>query len=104
MKLTIHDIGYMLVGIAKPLKDNHTIFCTSLWNWKGGYWLYLYVAPMGRKEENLTTYFTNVYCNYTLTAITNGEVVRSRCKVCKLEEDLKAFLGEVLSLKERYID
>ena len=45
MKLTIHDIADMLVGIAKPWGKNLKIFTQSYWGKNSEYWLHVYVSP-----------------------------------------------------------
>ena len=102
MKLTLHNIGHMLAGIAKPWKENHRIFINSYWGWESGYLFSLYVKPLWSKEENLTTYYNKVYCSYTLTTL-NGSPVKEYYKTFNSKEDFESFIEEVRSLKERYI-
>ena len=102
MKLTIHDISYMLADIAKPYKANYKIFFSSYWVWEGGYCLSLYIVPMDKTKENRTTYFSKIYCNYTLTELNVGPIKEYHEAISSIE-DFASFIEEVLSLKKHYI-
>lgn len=103
MKLTIHDIGYMLVGIAKPWEKNHKIFSQSYWGKHLEYWLHIYVSPDKEVIENNTTYYTKLYCKYTLTKLgSTSKPIRERTMTITSKEDFETFIMEVRSIKELY--
>ena len=102
MKLTIHDIGYMLVGIAKPWEKNHKVFSQSYWGKDLKYWLHIYVSPDKEVIENNTTYYTALYCKYTLTKLITNKPTRERKMTITSKEDFETFIMEVRSIKELY--
>ena len=103
MKLTIHDIGYMLVGIAKPWEDNYRIFAGWHWNKNLEYWLHVYVSPERILYENKTTYYTKLYCKYTLFKLDNiGNPIKEVRKTITSKEEFKSLIMEVRSIKELY--
>ena len=102
MKLTIKDIGYMLVGIAKPWEKNPKIFSQSYWGKNLEYWLHVYVSPDKEVIEN-NTYYTKLYCKYTLTklGLTNKHI-RERKMTITSKEEFESFIMEVRSIKKLY--
>lgn len=103
MKLTIHDIGYMLVGIAKPCKNDHETFALGHWSKNLEYWLHVYVSPERRLNENNTTYYTKLYCQYTLSKLDDiGNPIKEVRKTITSKEDFETFIMEVRSIKELY--
>lgn len=75
MKLAVHDICNMLVGIAKPWEDTEVF---AQWEDRGAfaqshfgtdYWLHVYVSPDRVLNENNTTYYIKLYCEYTLSKL-----------------------------------
>ena len=103
MKLTIKDIGYMLVGIAKPWEKNPKIFSQSYWGKNLEYWLHIYVSPDKEIIENNTTHYTKLYCKYTLTKLgLTNKPTRERKMTITSKEDFETFLMEVRSIKELY--
>lgn len=103
MKLTVHDIGYMLVGIAKPYEKAHEIFTQSHWGNGLEYWLHVYVCPDRQIVENNTTYYTKLYCEYTLTKLgLIGKPVRERRMTITSKKDFETFIEEIKALKEKY--
>ena len=103
MKLTIHDIGYMLVGIAKLWEKNTKIFSQSYWGKDLEYWLHIYVSPDKEVIENNTTYYTKLYCQYTLTKLgLTSKPIRERKMTITSKEDFETFIMEVRSIKEEY--
>ena len=110
MKLTVHDIGYMLVGIAKPWKDTEVF---SHWEDRGAfaqshfgrdYWLHVYVSPDRVLNENNTTYYIKLYCQYTLSKLNIvGMPIKEKRIQITSKEDFESFIKEVRSIKERYI-
>ena len=61
MKLTIKDIDYMLVGIAKPWEKNPKIFSQSYWGKNLEYWLHVYVSPDKEVINNEEDYFSRLF-------------------------------------------
>lgn len=103
MKLTINDIGYMLVGIAKPCKNDHRIFAGGHWGKNLEYWLHVYVSPERILYENNTTYYTKLYCQYTLSKLDNmGNPIKEVRKTITSKEEFESFIMEVRSIKELY--
>ena len=102
MKLTIADIGYMLVGIAKPWEKNPKIFSQSYWGKNLEYWLHVYVSPDKEVIEN-NTYYTKLYCKYTLTklGLTNKHAREKKMTITSKEE-FESFIMEVRSIKKLY--
>lgn len=102
MKLTIKDIGYMLVGIAKPWEKNPKIFSQSYWGKNLEYWLHVYVSPDKEVIEN-NTYYTKLYCKYTLTklGLTNKPIKEKKITITSKEE-FESFIMEVRSIKKLY--
>ena len=102
MKLTIKDIGYMLVGIAKPWEKNPKIFSQSYWGKNLEYWLHVYVSPDKEVIEN-STYYTKLYCKYTLTklGLTNKHAREKKMTITSKEE-FESFIMEVRSIKKLY--
>ena len=102
MKLTIKDIGYMLVGIAKPWEKNPKIFSQSYWGKKLEYWLHVYVSPDKEVIEN-NTYYTKLYCKYTLTKLgLTNKPIRERKMTITSKEEFESFIMEVRSIKKLY--
>ena len=102
MKLTIKDIGYMLVGIAKPWEKNPKIFSQSYWGKNLEYWLHVYVSPDKEVIEN-NTYYTKLYCKYTLTKLgLTNKPIRERKMTITSKEEFESFIMEVRSIKELY--
>ena len=102
MKLTIKDIGYMLVGIAKPWEKNPKIFSQSYWGKNLEYWLHVYVSPDKEVIEN-NTYYTKLYCKYTLTKLgLTNKPIRERKMIITSKEDFESFIMEVRSIKKLY--
>ena len=103
MKLTIKDIGYMLVGIAKPWGKNLKIFTQSYWGKNSEYWLHVYVSPDKEIIENNTTYYTKLYCKYTLTKLgLTNKPIREKKMIITSKEDFETFIMEVRSIKKLY--
>lgn len=103
MKLTINNINYMLVGIAKPWEKNPKIFSESYWGKNLEYWLHVYVSPDKEVIENNTTYYTKLYCKYTLTKLSlTSKPMRERKMIITSKEDFESFIMEVRSIKELY--
>lgn len=103
MKMTIIDIGYMLAGIAKPWEANPKVFSQSYWGKDLEYWLHVCVFPDNTVTENNTTYYTKLYCEYTLTKIgLTGKPVKERKMTITSKEDFESFIMEVRSIKEWY--
>lgn len=103
MKLTIHDIGYMLVGIAKPLEKNPKVFSQSYWGKDLVSWLHVCVFPNNALTENNTTYYTKLHCEYTLKKIgLMGKPIKERKMTITSKEDFESFIMEVRSIKEKY--
>lgn len=103
MKLTIQDIGYMLVGIAKPWEKNPKIFSQSYCGKNLEYWLHIYVSPDKEIIENNTTYYTALYCKYTLTKLSlTNKPIKERKMIITSKEDFESFIMEVRSIKELY--
>ena len=103
MKLTIKDIGYMLVGIAKPWEKNPKIFSQSYWGKNLEYWLHVYVSPDKEIIENNTTYYTKVYCKYTLTKLgLTNKPIKEKKMIITSKEDFESFIMEVHSIKKLY--
>ena len=103
MKLTIHDIADMLVGIAKPWGKNLKIFSQSYWGKNLEYWLHVYVSPDKEIIENNTTYYTKVYCKYTLTKLgLTNKPIRERKITITSKEEFESFIMEVRSIKKLY--
>ena len=102
MKLTIKDIGYMLVGIAKPWEKNPKIFSQSYCGKNLEYWLHVYVSPDKEVIEN-NTYYTKLYCKYTLTklGLTNKHAREKKMTITSKEE-FESFIMEVRSIKKLY--
>ena len=101
MKMTIIDIGYMLAGIAKPYEKDYEIFSQSYFGRE--YWLHIYVNPDGKLIENNTTYYTELYCQYTLYKLGLADKpVKERKMTITSKEDFESFIMEVRSIKERY--
>ena len=101
MKLTIKDTDYMLVGIAKPWEKNPKIFSQSYWGKNLEYWLHVYVSP--DKIENNTTYYTKLYCKYTLTKLgLTNKPIRERKMTITSKEEFESFIMEVRSIKKLY--
>ena len=102
MKLTIADIGYMLVGIAKPWEKNPKIFSQSYWGKNLEYWLHVYVSPDKEVIEN-NTYYTKLYCKYTLTKLgLTNKPIRERKITITSKEEFESFIMEVRSIKKLY--
>ena len=102
MKLTIADIGYMLVGIAKPWEKNPKIFSQSYWGKNLEYWLHVYVSPDKEVIEN-NTYYTKLYCKYTLTKLgLTNKPIRERKMTITSKEEFESFIMEVRSIKKLY--
>ena len=105
MKLTVHDISYMLVGIAKPCENNHKIFA---WSHRGKnlkYWLHVDVSPERLLIENNTTYYTKLYCQYTLSKLDDmGRPIKEVRKTFASKEEFEFFIMEVHSIKELYFN
>lgn len=103
MKLTIKDTDYMLVGIAKPWEKNPKIFSQSYWGKNLEYWLHVYVSPDKEIIENNTTYYTKLYCKYTLTKLgLTNKPIRERKITITSKEEFESFIMEVRSIKELY--
>lgn len=103
MKLTIHDIGYMLVGIAKPWEKNPKIFSQSYWGKNLEYWLHVYFSPDKEIIENNTTYYTKLYCKYTLTKLgLTNKPIKEKKMIITSKEDFESFIMEVHSIKKLY--
>ena len=103
MKLTIADIGYMIVGIAKPWEKNPKIFSQSYWGKNLEYWLHVYVSPDKEIIENNTNYYTKLYCKYTLTKLgLTNKPIRERKMTITSKEEFESFIMEVRSIKELY--
>ena len=103
MKLTIHDIADMLVGIAKPWEKNPKIFSQSYWGKNLEYWLHVYVSPDKEIIENNTTYYTKLYCKYTLTKLgLTNKPIREKKMIITSKEDFETFIMEVRSIKKLY--
>lgn len=104
MKLTVHDIGYMLVGIAKPWKDTGA-FAQSYWSNGLKYWLHIYISPDRLLHENNTTYYTKLYCQYTLSKLSDmGSPIKEKRIQITSKEDFESFIMEVRSIKELYFN
>ena len=102
MKLTIQDIGYMLVGIAKPWEKNPKIFSQSYWGKNLEYWLHVYVSPDKEVIEN-NTYYTKLYCKYTLTKLgLTNKPIREKKMTITSKEEFESFIMEVRSIKKLY--
>ena len=102
MKLTIADIGYMLVGIAKPWEKNPKIFSQSYWGKNLEYWLHVYVSPDKEIIEN-NTYYTKLYCKYTLTKLgLTNKPIREKKMTITSKEEFESFIMEVRSIKRLY--
>ena len=102
MKLTIKDIGYMLVGIAKPWEKNPKIFSQSYWGKNLEYWLHVYVSPDKEIIEN-NTYYTKLYCKYTLTKLgLTNKPIREKKMTITSKEEFESFIMEVRSIKKLY--
>ena len=102
MKLTIKDIGYMLVGIAKPWEKNPKIFSQSYWGKNLEYWLHVYVSPDKEVIDN-NTYYTKLYCKYTLTKLgLTNKPIREKKMIITSKEDFETFIMEVRSIKKLY--
>ena len=102
MKLTIKDIDYMLVGIAKPWEKNPKIFSQSYWGKNLEYWLHVYVSPDKEVIEN-NTYYTKLYCKYTLTKLgLTNKPIREKKMIITSKEDFETFIMEVRSIKKLY--
>lgn len=102
MKLTIADIGYMLVGIAKPWEKNPKIFSQSYWGKNLEYWLHVYVSPDKEIIEN-NTYYTKLYCKYTLTKLgLTNKPIREKKMTITSKEEFESFIMEVRSIKKLY--
>ena len=100
MKLTIADIGYMLVGIAKPWEKNPKIFSQSYWGKNLEYWLHVYVSPDKEIIEN-NTYYTKLYCKYTLTKLgLTNKPIREKKMTITSKEEFESFIMEVRSIKK----
>ena len=103
MKLTIKDTDYMLVGIAKPWEKNPKIFSQSYWGKNLEYWLHVYVSPDKEIIENNTTYYTKLYCKYTLTKLSlTNKPIRERKITITSKEEFESFIIEVRSIKKLY--
>ena len=103
MKLTIKDTDYMLVGIAKPWEKNPKIFSQSYWGKNLEYWLHVYVSPDKEIIENNTTYYTKLYCKYTLTKLgLTNKPIRERKITITSKEEFESFIMEVRSIKKLY--
>lgn len=103
MKLTIKDINYILVGIAKPWEKNPKIFSESYWGKNLEYWLHVYVSPDKEVIENNTTYYTKLYCKYTLTKLgLTNKPIRERKMTITSKEEFESFIMEVRSIKKLY--
>ena len=102
MKMTIHDIGYMLAGIAKPWEKDPEVFIKSYWDWNTEYWLSMYFSPMDEIEEDSIIYYRKVYCSYTLTSLNHGPIKERRGILTSLE-DFESFIKEVRAIKKGYI-
>ena len=103
MKLTIHDIEYILVGIAKPWEKNPKIFSQSYWGKNLEYWLHIYVSPDKEITENNTTYYTKLYCKYSLTKLgLTNKPIRERKITITSKEEFESFIMEVRSIKKLY--
>ena len=103
MKMTIIDIGYILAGIAKPWEKNPKIFSESYWGKNLEYWLHIYVSPDKEIIENNTTYYTKVYCKYTLTKLgLTNKPIREKKMTITSKEEFESFIMEVRSIKELY--
>ena len=103
MKMTIIDIGYMLADIAKPWEKNPKIFSESYWGKNLEYWLHIYVSPDKEIIENNTTYYTKVYCKYTLTKLgLTNKPIRERKMTITSKEEFESFIMEVRSIKKLY--
>ena len=102
MKLTIHDIADMLVGIAKPWEKNPKIFSQSYWGKNLEYWLHVYVSPDKEIIEN-NTYYTKLYCKYTLTKLgLTNKPIREKKMTITSKEEFESFIMEVRSIKKLY--
>ena len=99
MKEKIQYFGYALVGIAKPWKENTEVFAQT--TFRGNYYLHVYVAPEGKFEWNLDTYYTKVYCKYSLVELGKQKVEEKRMTFTS-KEGFETFIKEVLSIKEVY--
>ena len=103
MKLTIKDTDYMLVGIAKPWEKNPKIFSQSYWGKNLEYWLHVYVSPDKEIIENNTTYYTKLYCKYTLTKLgLTNKPIKERKMTITSKEEFESFIMEVRSIKKLY--
>ena len=103
MKLTIKDINYILVGIAKPWEKNPKIFSQSYWGKNLEYWLHVYVSPDKEVIENNRTYYTKLYCKYTLTKLgLTNKPIRERKMTITSKEEFESFIMEVRSIKKLY--
>lgn len=99
MKEKIQYFGYALVGIAKPWKENPNIFAQTTFGDK--YFLHVYVAPEEAFEWNLDTYYTKVYCKYSLTLL-GGSTIKEKRVTITSKEEFESFIMEVKTLKEQY--
>lgn len=99
MKEKIQYFGYALVGIAKPWEKNPNIFAQTTFG--DNYYLHVYVAPEGKFEWNLDTYYTKVYCKYSLTEF-GKPTVKEKRKTFTSKEEFESFIMEVRSIKELY--
>lgn len=101
MKSAVHDICNMLIGIAKPWGDTE-VFAQS--HFGTDYWLHVYVSPDRVLNENNTTYYTKLYCQYTLSKLDMvGMPIKEKRIQITSKEEFESFIMEVRSLKERYI-
>ena len=102
MKLTIHDIADMLVGIAKPWEKNPKIFSQSYCGKNLEHWLHVYVSPDKEVIEN-NTYYTKLYCKYTLTKLgLTNKPIKERKMTITSKEEFESFIMEVRSIKKLY--
>lgn len=99
MKEKMRYFGYALVGIAKPWKENTDIFSQTTFGDK--YFLHVFVVPEGAFEWNLDTYYTKVYCKYSL-ALLGGPTIKEKRVTITSKEEFESFIKEVRSIKELY--
>ena len=92
----------MLVGIAKPWEKNPKIFSESYWGKNVKYWLHIYVSPDKEVIEKYITYYTALYCKYTLTKLITSKPIREKKIIITSKEEFESFIMEVRSIKELY--
>lgn len=101
MKEKMQYFGYTLAGIVKPWEREPNIFAQGFFGTT--YFLHVFVAPEGGYEWNLDTYYTEVYCKYSLIKLKGGSTIKEKKATFTSKEDFESFIMEVRSIKERYI-